>query len=72
MQEHARPSLYAEQRITQRQVDSRCSFLFFEFLKLKVSLSVFGRTPESRRSIYVQHRCSQKLRGPEAQATYRR
>ena len=47
-------------------------FSFFsEFLALKVSLSVLGRTPESRRSIYVQYGCSLKPRGPEAQATYR-
>ena len=43
---------------------------FFEFLALKVSLSVLGRTPESRRSIFVQYGCTQKLGGPEVRAMY--
>ena len=47
-------------------------FSFFEFLAPKVSLSVLGRTRESKRSIYAQYRCTQKLRGPKAQAVYRR
>ena len=34
---------------------------FFEFLTLKVSLSVLGRTPQSGRSIHVRHRSTQKL-----------
>ena len=38
---------------------------FFEFLALKVSLSVLGRTPDRRRSIYVQCGYTQKLSGPE-------
>ena len=40
-------------------------------LMLKASLSVRGRTPESRRSIDVQYRCAQKRSGPWAQAAYR-
>ena len=42
----------------------------FEFVMLKVSLSVRGRTPKGRRSIYVQYGCTQKLRTPEVQGVY--
>ena len=42
----------------------------FEFLAIKVSLSVLGRTPDSRRSIYVQYGCTQKLGGPEVLAKH--
>ena len=44
--------------------------LKFSFLTLKVSLSVLGRTLESRRSIYVQYGCTQKLSGPAVQAAF--
>ena len=43
---------------------------FFLFLMLKVSLSVLERTPKSRRSIYVEYGCTEKLGGPEVLATY--
>ena len=56
---------------TEDATPSLTNKLFFEFLTLKVSLSVLGRAPESRRSVYVQHGCAQKLSGPEAQASYR-
>ena len=46
------------------------SNIFFEFLKLKVSLSVLGITPESGRCIYVQHTCTQTLGGLEVRATH--
>ena len=42
----------------------------FEFLALKVALSVLGRILESRRSIYVQYKCNQKLGRPVVLATY--
>ena len=50
----------------------RCQIInrFILFLTLKVSLSVLGRTLESRRSINVHYKCTQKLSGPEAQALY--
>jgi hypothetical protein len=54
---------------TEDATPSLTNKLFFEFLTLKVSLSVLGRTPR-RRSIYVQHGCTQKLSRPEAQAAY--
>ena len=37
---------------------------------LKVPLSAFGRTPEGRRSIYVQYQCTQELGGLMVLAKY--
>ena len=45
-------------------------FFFLSFLTLKVLMSALGRTPESRRSIYVQYGCTQELGGPEVRTTY--
>ena len=46
------------------------TIVVFEFLTLKVSMSVLGRTLDSRRSIYVQHGCAQKLGGREVLTMY--
>ena len=46
--------------------DYKKMFFFFEFLTLKVSLSVLKRTPDSRRSIYAQYGCT---RGPRVLGT---
>ena len=54
-------SEYAAEQVAQWQrvlsnaslFKGHASLFFFEFLVLKVSLSVLGRIPESRRSVYV-------------------